>query len=84
MKPKKPENRLPQQELFKTRLESFLSSKHPLVRLAYAVDWGYFDQAFGLTFSDRGRPALPTRLMVALSYLKHSYNLSDEAWWKAF
>lgn len=79
MKPKKPENRLPQQELFKTRLESFLSSKHPLVRLAYAVDWGYFDQAFGLTFSDRGRPALPTRLMVALSYLKHTYNLSDEA-----
>ena len=28
--------------------------------------------------SNAGRPRLPTRLMVALLYLKHSFNLSDE------
>jgi len=27
---------------------------------------------------DKGRPAKPTRLMVGLHYLKHTYNLSDE------
>jgi IS5 family transposase len=26
-----------------------------------------------------GRPALPIRLMAGLLYLKHAYNLSDEA-----
>lgn len=79
MKPKHPENTLPQQELFKTRLESFLSSSHPLVQLAHGLDWEFFNREFGVAFTDRGRPALSTRLMVALSYLKHTYNFSDEA-----
>jgi hypothetical protein len=35
---------------------------HPLVRLAETL----------------GRPGKPTRLMVGLTYLKHSYNLSAE------
>ena len=79
MKPKSPENTLPQYELFKTKLSSFLDSKHPLVQIALRMDWSFFNTRFGAVFSDKGRPALSTRLMVALCYLKHTYNLSDEA-----
>ncbi len=38
-----------------------------------------FDEAFGPLYSEgKGRPAKPTRLMVGLHYLKHTYGLSDE------
>ncbi|RQR49665.1 transposase [Burkholderia sp. Bp9126] len=33
----------------------------------------------GVGVSSAGRPRLPFRLMVGLLYLKHAYNLSDEA-----
>lgn len=80
MRPQNPENTLPQRELFKTRLEDFLSPSHPLVQLAHSLDWEYFNREFGASFAaERGRPGLPTRLMAALSYLKHTYNMSDEA-----
>ena len=44
------------------------------------IDWTGFFKSFGEKFHpDNGRPGLPTRLMVGLHYLKHTYNLSDEA-----
>ena len=79
MKSQNSENALPQCQLFKTPLKTFLNMSHPLVLLSERMDWEYFHQEFGLSFSDRGRPALPTRLMVALTYLKYTYDLSDEA-----
>ena len=79
MKPKKPENTLPQYQLFKTRLEDFLNKSHPLFVLSGQMDWEYFDLEFGSSFSDQGRPGLPTRLMVGLTYLKHTFDCSDEA-----
>ena len=36
-------------------------------------------QVAGAAISSAGRPRLPIRLMAALLYLKHAYNLSDEA-----
>jgi IS5 family transposase len=33
----------------------------------------------GAGISNAGRPRLPIRLMVALLYLKHAYNESDES-----
>ena len=36
-------------------------------------------QVVGAGVSPEGRPRLPIRLMAALLYLKHAYNLSDEA-----
>lgn len=52
---------------------------HELVRLADNIDWEEFCEKFGKNFHDRrGRPALPTRLMVGLTYLKYLYDLSDE------
>ena len=80
MKPKKPtiaeKNQL---QLFQSRLDSQLNLDHPLVILADLVDWDRFDQAYEPLFcADNGAPALPTRLMVGLEYLKYTYNLSDE------
>lgn len=52
---------------------------HRLVRLAELIDWEKFNLLFGELFpSHRGRPALPTRLMVGLQYLKYLENISDE------
>src|SRR3990167_2160148 len=78
MKPKKSENQVPQLQLFQTPLKSFLNRNHPLMVLAGQIDWSYFEDQFGSSFNDRGRPALPIRLVVALTYLKHTYDLGDE------
>ena len=39
---------------------------------------GPFAQEFGRGLSPAGRPRLPIRLMLSLTYLKNSFNLSDE------
>jgi IS5 family transposase len=40
--------------------------------------FGSVSTVSGRGVSNAGRPRLPTRLMVALLYLKHSFNQSDE------
>jgi IS5 family transposase len=68
-----------EQDLFRSRLDQILDMKHPLVRLARTIDWGFLEAAFGAVYKDgAGQPPLPTRLMAGLAILKHSYNLSDE------
>ena len=65
-------------DLFRVELEKIISSRHSLVKLSKAVDWDRLDEVFGATYCpDNGRPAVSTRLMVALHYLKYTYNLSD-------
>ena len=78
MKPKKPQQQ-DQADLFRSRLDQILDRKHPLFILAKQIDWSVFDNNFGRLYADKGRPALPTRLMVGLHYLKHAYNESDES-----
>jgi transposase, IS5 family len=64
----------------KTRLANLLNARHPMVRLAREIDWQSFDEHFGAYYSGgKGRPAISTRLMVSLHYLKYTYDLSDEA-----
>lgn len=80
MKPKPSENEENQLELGKVRLATFLNMQHELVRLADTMDWEEFCNKFGEKFDDKnGRPGLPTRLMVGLTYLKYLHDLSDEA-----
>ena len=68
------------EDLFRSRLENMISQRHPLVRLAESIDWSVFEERWGALFeSGLGRPAIPTRLIAGLHYLKHTYNLSDEA-----
>ena len=44
------------------------------------IDWQSFDEHFGAYYrGGKGRPAISTRLMVSLHYLKYTHNLSDEA-----
>jgi len=67
-------------ELFRERLENILNRHHELYRLAGLIDWDVFEQEFGEFYSARkGRPGIPIRLMVGLSFLGHTYGLSDEA-----
>ena len=78
MQAKKPS--LSPEDMFRNRLDQILNDKHPLFRLADAIDWEYFIREFGpLYVENRGRPGKPIRLMVALHYLKHTYDHSDES-----
>lgn len=61
-------------------LKPQLNPQHPLVILAQAIDWHYFEQEFQSQMAgEMGRPPLPTRLLVGLHYLKAMYNESDES-----
>ena len=69
----------PQGELFKTELVRMIDMTHPLVCLGDEVDRQRLGEAFGETYCENnGRPATNTRLLVALHYLKYTFNLSDE------
>ena len=77
MPPKSPP--LSDHDLFRMRLEAMIDGRHELVRLAKLIDWKRFEEAFGALYDEnRGRPALPTRLMAGLHLLKHIKGLSDE------
>jgi IS5 family transposase len=66
-------------DLFRTELVNLIDQRHELVRLSELIDWQAFADEWGPQFvSTTGRPALPTRLMASLLYLKHVYALSDE------
>jgi IS5 family transposase len=66
-------------DLFRTELVNLIDLRHALVKLGELIDWQAFAGEWSPQFvSTTGRPALPTRLMAALLYLKHVYALSDE------
>jgi IS5 family transposase len=77
MKPQKSKYN-PQMDLFKIELSRIVDKKHPLGKLSGQMNWQAFDERFEAYFSEEGRPAIATRLMVSLHYLKYTYNLSDE------
>jgi transposase, IS5 family len=79
MKPKKPANNDRQRELFRVELLQIVDQNHGLVKLSNTIDWDRLEEVFGATYCpDNGRPAISTRLMVALHYLKYTHNLSDD------
>ena len=46
-----------EQDLFRSRLDQVIDLKHPLVRLAGRVDWGFLEGRFGEVYSDEpGNP----------------------------
>ena len=77
MKPRKQEQ-IPQQDLFRLRLDQMLDQRHVLYKLADQIEWHRAEEQFGSLYSDEGRPGIPTRMMVGLHYLKHAFDLSDE------
>jgi transposase, IS5 family len=68
-----------EQDLFRSRLDQIIDTKHALVGLARTIDWAFLEATLGAVYEDgAGRPPLPTRLMAGLAILKHTYDLSDE------
>ena len=65
-------------DLFRNKLDNIIDSRHELVQLARLIDWSGFDETFGRFYKRANRPALPTRLMVGLCYLKHAFDVIDE------
>lgn len=78
MKPKDSEFAKPVSNLFRQPLVEQLNKKHPLFLLANKIDWNRINEHFGTLYSNNGRPGTPTRIMVGLTLLKHSFSLSDE------
>ena len=75
----KPADERADHDLFRTELVNLIDHRHELVRLGELIGWQAFADEWSPQFaSTTGRPALPTRLMAALLYLKHVYALSDE------
>lgn len=69
----------PEIDLFRQELVNLIDLRHPLVKLAQAVDWKSCEARFGgLYAAGIGRPGHRLRLMVGLQLLKHTSNLSDE------
>lgn len=80
MKPRHSQASIGQDKLFQSRLDQQLNPRHPLFQLAQQIDWSGFEREFGPLYAESvGAPAIPTRLMVGLHYLKHAYNESDES-----
>ncbi len=65
-------------DMFRNRLDNMIDMRHELARLAGLIDWTRFDDAFGALYAEKGRPGLPTRLMVGLHLLKHARGVSDD------
>lgn len=79
MRPRRPAAEGAHDDLFRSRLDAIIDPRHRLVRLAKAIDWSVFDEAFDPLYADHtGAPALPTRLMVGLHMIKHMDGVSDE------
>jgi IS5 family transposase len=60
-------------DLFRARLDQIINLRHELVRLADEIDWAWIDDQLAELYREGGRPAVPTRFMVGLLFLKHIY-----------
>ena len=75
----KPAEPIDDHDLFRMGPVNLIDERHELVGPAGLTDWQAFADEWSPQFvSTTGRPALPTRLMASLLYLKHVYALSDE------
>jgi len=76
----KPKKTVSAAELYRSHFDQMLDLDHPLAKLARQIDWAAFENKFGAFYTPLwGRPGLPIRLMVGLTYLSRMYDLSDEA-----
>lgn len=79
MKPRENRSERLQGDLFRMELKQMIDRRHPMVRLAEAMDWEAFEKQLESSWHpETGRPGVNTRLMVSLQYLKYTHNLSDE------
>ena len=68
-----------QGDMFQVEMKGLINPTHPLIKLSHHIEWKRFDKALSSHYDEEtGRPAIPTRMMVGLHYLKYTYDLSDE------
>ena len=68
-----------QANLFKVMLRDIVFDRHELVLLKKAIDWERFEKALEPAYcEDNGRPSIPVRMMVGLTFLKYMFGLSDQ------
>ena len=77
MRPKKHEATR-EDDLFRSRLDQIINTKHELVQLGRKIDWAWIDTEIAPLYSDKGRPGIESRFVVGLLLLKHMFGLSDE------
>ena len=67
----KPKNTpVPQDDLFKNRLETMMDTNHKLVKLSQLINGQSFDKDWANLFlSNQGAPATPTRMIAELHEL---------------
>lgn len=69
----------PSGDLLRQPLREQINLKHPIVQLADLMGWPRIEAVCSSSFtSGRGRPATSPRLIAALLYLQHAFDLSDE------
>ncbi|PVE44441.1 IS5/IS1182 family transposase [Limnohabitans planktonicus II-D5] len=71
-------NRMPWQEIEASLAHLFARQVRAGKKIEDSDLFGATEVIAGAGVSNAGRPRLPTRLMVALLYLKHAFNESDE------
>ena len=71
MKPQKMRHTT-QMNWVRVALKDLVDPRHPMAKLSCQINWVVFDEKFGVSYSDEGRPAVETRLMVSLHYLAQS------------
>ena len=64
MRPKKPKV-TEEGDLFRARLDQIINMKHELVQLAAKLDWDWIDGQIAPLYSDKGRPGIETRFVIA-------------------
>jgi IS5 family transposase len=57
-----------QKDLLPPAPEEIIDLRHPLVRLAREIDWGFLERRFASVYAPGpGQPGLPTRLVAGCS-----------------
>ena len=64
--------------VFGNDLGLMLDPNHRLNRLAGKIPWAQIEADLRPRYATIGRPSLPIRLLVGLTILKHTFNVSDE------
>ena len=68
-----------QANLFKVMLRDIVFDRHELVLLKKAINWERFEKALEPAYCEgNGRPSIPVRMMVGLTFLKYMFALSDQ------
>ena len=68
-----------QQNASQIGLTELINLAHPLLKLAYELDWNKMESAFENLYAKEGRPSISIRKIAGLLLLKQLFNQSDKS-----